>query len=602
VEMAREMSLGISRRNERESDINKQNKARREAEKEIRVHGQSPTPPKIRRYLLWAEQDKSFCPYCNKNISLAEALSGSATEYEHIIPKSLTQVGMKRSEIVLAHHTCNQEKGDRTPWDAWGEGRNDARWQSVEAAAIRFENTKPKQYRKAKLLRLKDFEREVLTDDSVNGFADRQFHQTSWIAKEAAQWLEHLCPNKVSVSRGELTAMQRRNWKLETVIPEVRYENNLPVLDTGGKLDEKGKPLPAQAISLEDFSRLKKYLEGHPVRREDRDANPSLDFNRRPDKRLDHRHHLIDAITLALTSRGLFQQMAKNYKAAAEKMLPLNGETSEERERRMKSETRLRLEVPEPPLRNVRAAALDAVRVCSITIKSDRYPDGALFDDTAYGVAQRDGEDRLRLAKRESVADLGKKQGKTSTEAARKTIADIISDDVRRIISEGFENRIIQGMDAGIALAQPFLHPLYDTPIRKVRCFKNYAEDAQPIGFTSRHGEHRKYLINAGYAYLELYTDASKEPCLVKIRDAMRNKKKPVAPNVMRIYKGDVVKDSKDGLLYRVCLFKAAGTIALLPICEPRSFKEANEKAEKESKVGGTISFSPAAKRLKLVS
>lgn len=113
--MAREMSLGISRRNERESDINKQNKARREAEKEIRAHHQTPTPSRIRRYLLWVEQDKSFCPYCHKNISLAEALSGSATEYEHIIPKSLTQVGMKNSEIVLAHHGCNQEKGDLTP-------------------------------------------------------------------------------------------------------------------------------------------------------------------------------------------------------------------------------------------------------------------------------------------------------------------------------------------------------------------------------------------------------------------------------------------------------------------------------------------------------
>ena len=590
VEMAREMSLGISRRNERESENTKQQKARREAEKEIRTHGQTPTPSKIRRYLLWAEQDKSFCPYCNKTIGLADALSGSATEYEHIIPKSLTQVGMKRSEIVLAHHACNQEKGDRTPWDAWGEGRNDARWQSVLAAAMRFENTKPKQFRKAKLLRLKDFEREVLTDESVNGFADRQFHQTSWIAKEATQWLECLCPNKVSVSRGELTAMLRRNWKMETVIPEARIENSLPLLDTEGKLIEK-----------DDFDKLKKYLEGHPVRREDREANPGFDFNRRPDKRLDHRHHLIDAITLALTSRGLFQQMGKNYKTAAEKMQPRDGETSEERERRMRSETRLRLEVPEPPLRNVRAAALDAVRVCNITIKSDRYPDGALFDDTAYGVAQRDGEDRLRLAKRESVADLGKKQGKTSTEAARKTIADIISDDVRRIISEGFETRIAQGMDAGIALAQPIFHPLYGTLIRKIRCFKNYAEDAQPIGFTSRHGEHRKYLINAGYAYLELYTDASKEPRLVKIRDAMRNKEKQAPQNVMRIYKGDVVKDSKDGLLCRVCLFKAAGTIALLPIWEPRSFKEANEKAEKGTKVGGTISFGPAAKRLKLV-
>ena len=585
VEMAREMSLGISRRNERESDINKQNKARREAEKEIRAHHQTPTPSKIRRYLLWVEQDKSFCPYCNKNISLAEALSGSATEYEHIIPKSLTQVGMKRSEIVLAHHACNQEKGDITPWERWG---NSERWQSIEAAALKFEAKK--NFRKAKLLRLQDFEREVMTDVSVNEFADRQFHQTSWIAKEAAQWLACLCPNKVSVSRGELTAMLRRNWKLETVIPEVRVSNDLPILDTEGKLIEQS-----------DFAILKKYLEGHPVRREDRDANPGFDFNRRPDKRLDHRHHLIDAITLALTSRSLFQQMAKNYKTSAERMQPRDGETEEDRERRIKNETRLRIEVPEPPLRSVRAAALDAVSKCTITIKSDRHPDGALFKDTAYGVAQRDGEEKLRLALRQSVAGLGKTQGKTSTEAARKAIANIVSDDVRRIISEKFEARIAQGIEAGVALGQPIMHLLYDKPIRKVRCFETYAEDAQPIGFRSRHGEHLKYLINAGYAYLELYTDGSREPRLVKIRDAIREKGNPAPQNAMRIYKGDVVMDSKDGMPYRICFFKAAGVIGLLPIWEPRSFKEANEKAEKGTKVGGTISFAPAAKRLKLV-
>ncbi len=569
VEMAREMSLGISRRNERESDNTKQQKARREAEKEIRTHGQTPTPSKIRRYLLWAEQEKSFCPYCNKTISLAEALSGHATEYEHIIPKSLTQVGMKRSEIVLAHHACNQEKGDRTPWEAWGEGRNNARWQSVEAAAMRFENTKPKQFRKAKLLRLKDFEREVLTDESINDFADRQFHQTSWIAKEAAQWLECLCPNKVSVSRGELTAMLRRSWKLETVIPEARIENSLPLLDNEGKPIEK-----------DDFDKLKKYLEGHPVRREDREANPGFDFNRRPNKRLDHRHHLIDAITLALTSRGLFQQMAKSYKAAAEKMQPRDGETPEERERRMKSETRLSLKVSEPPLRDVRAAALDAVHECRISIKPDRYPDGALFKDTAYGIAQRDGEDRLRLALRQPVSGLGKVQGKTNQESARKAIANIISDDVRRIISEAFEQRIAQGIEAGTALAQEIPHPLYGKPIRKVRCFETYAEDAQPIGFTSRNGEHRKYLINAGYAYLELASNGSREPRLVKIRDAMRDKGKPALHGVVQIYKGDTVLNLKNKQHYLVRSFKAenGGQLFITAITETRPVKEMSSK------------------------
>ena len=574
VEMAREMSLGISRRNEREGENTKQQKARREAEKEIRTHGQTPTPSKIRRYLLWAEQDKSFCPYCNKTIGLADALSGSATEYEHIIPKSLTQVGMKRSEIVLAHHACNQEKGDRTPWDAWGEGLNDARWQSVLAAAMRFENTKPKQFRKAKLLRLQDFEREVLTDESIDGFADRQFHQTSWIAKEAAQWLECLCPNKVSISRGELTAMLRRKWGLETVIPEVRYENNLPVLDEGNQLNEKGKP-EAKPIAPEDFARLKKYLEGHPVRREDRETNPGCDFTRRPDKRLDHRHHLIDAITLALTSRGLFQKMAKNYKAAAEKMQPRDGEISEERERRIKNETRLRLEVPEPPLLNVRTAALDAVRECRISIKPDRSAAGRLFQDFAYRVYYMEGDEPARLTRRKSLAELAG----DSIEQTLKNIKDIANIDVRRAVQEKFESRIADKTTyptSKDALAEPIKHPEFGTNIRKVHCFQKIGrgylstDGSLTIPYASREETHEKRLLHDGYACLEVKLNDGHFVSARSVRkqEAQQAGFLDAKPGVMLYFKEDTVLDKTNGQQYLIRQINDGGKLVIAPIYE----------------------------------
>ncbi len=584
VELAREMSLGLTRRNERERDNSKQQNARSLAEIEIRKHGLAPTPSRIRRYLLWVEQDKNFCPYCNKTIGITEALSGTATEYEHILPRSLTQVGMKRSEIVLAHHSCNHEKGNRTPWETWG---NTVQWRSVEAAALRFEGKKL--FRKAKLLRLMDFEREVMTDESIDGFADRQFHHTSWIAKETAQWLNCLCPNKVSVSRGEMTAMLRRKWGLETVIPEIRIESGLPVLD------EEGKP-----ITAEDFGTLRRFLEGHPITHVDRETNPGFDFNRRLDKRLDHRHHLIDAITLALTSRGLFQKMARNYKNATEKMQARDGEGTEDRERRMKYEAArlLRLEAVEPPMRNVRVEALKAVRECRISIKPDRYPDGAIFKDTAYGVGQREGEEKMRLTLRQAVSDLGKAQGKTSVEAARKAIENIVSNDVRRIVMQAFEAHLTNGMNAADALKDPIIHPLYDRTIRKVRCFAGYAEDAQPVVHTSRTGEHRKYLINGGYAYVELIPDGSKEPRLIKIREAMRNKSKAATPGAIRFYKGDVVKDKKDDKLYRIGYFKAEGNIFIIPIFDPRSFDKIAETSSGKKK----IAFSQAAKRLSLIS
>jgi len=114
--------------------------------------------------------------------------------------------------------------------------------------------------------------------------------------------------------------------------------------------------------------------------------------------------------------------MAKNYKAAAEKMQPRDGETADDRERRIKNEHGYASKCRNRLLRNVRAAALDAVRECRITIKPDRYPDGALFKETAYGVAQRDGEDRLRLSLRQPVARLGRLRERPNLEARAKRL------------------------------------------------------------------------------------------------------------------------------------------------------------------------------------
>lgn len=569
VEMAREMGVGVTRRNEREKAIHDNRKAGKAAEKAISESGARITPSRIRRYLLWREQGEQFCPYCTRPINLADALNGTETEYEHILPRSLTQVGYKRSEIVLAHRHCNQEKGNRTPWDAWGDGRDPQRWDIIEQRAAWFE--KNRHYRKARLLRLKDFDNEVLSDASIDGFADRQFHQTSWISKEAAQWLQSVCATPVSVSRGELTALLRRNWRLETVIPEIRIEEGLPVLDEDG-----------QIIGPDEFERCKPLWEGHPASRE-------LNTERRPDKRIDHRHHLIDAITIALTSRALFQQMARTYRIESEKGAPGG---------------RPRLKAPAPPLRNVRDLALQAVRECPLTIKPDRYPDAQMFQEFAYGIAAKPGKDKAYLTRRHVVANLVDRK-KGTPEQARKAIATIVSDTVREIISREFEKRLGAGMSAPAALSAPFNQTLYGKPmpIRKVCCYTDkYAEDAALIRHTSRDGRvHDKRLLHAhaAYAYLEIRVQDEKvvEWKLMHIQMAMMSKGKSRPNNVIRLYKGDAVLDLDDGKKYRICIFKAQGKIFLVPITEPRSYGAILEPGSGKK----TVSFGQAW-RLKIIN
>jgi CRISPR-associated endonuclease Csn1 len=547
VEMAREMGVGISKRNEHESDNNKNRKARLDAETAIRDHRVTVTPSRVRRYLLWREQGEGHCPYCTKLINLGDALSGAETEYEHILPRSLTQVGLKRSEIVLAHRSCNQEKGNRTPYQAWGH--DEERWQVIQARAKYFAGNKFTQ-RKAKLLLLEDFETEVLTDKSIDGFADRQFHQTSWIAKVAAQWLQSICLTPVSVSRGELTAGQRRKWKLETVIPQARISEGLPVLDEEGKV-----------ISPEDFALYRDVWEGHKV-------DKSRHTDRKLDKRIDHRHHLIDAITIALTSRSLYQLMARQYKLESE---------------RVGNHEKPRLEIPGPPLKNIRELAFAAIKECPLSIKPDRYPDGAMFQETAYGVAVKEGEDKSRLTLRIKVVDLiDRKKG--TVEQARKAIQSIVSTTIRELISNAFESRIAGGIPAPEALAQPISQTLYGerVEIKKVRCFTgNYADDVAIISHVSKDGrEHLKRLPNAGYAYLEAEIREGTligKPKLVNIQQAMIRKRTAMPTNIMRLHKGDTVFDSKDNKKYRIGMFKAAAGIFIVPITDPRAYNSIEE-------------------------
>ncbi len=569
VELAREMGVGVKKRNERETENTKNRKARLEAEKAIRAEGVSVTPSRIRRYLLWREQGEGHCPYCTNKIGLGAALNGADTEYEHILPRTLTQVGLKRSEIVLAHRSCNQEKGDRTPWEAWGNGKNPEKWEIIEQRAAWFE--KNKQYRKARLLRLKDFEAEVLNDSSIADFADRQYHQTSWIAKEATRWLQSVCATPVSVSRGETTALLRRGWKLETVIPQIRIEEGLPVLaEEEERINDKGKSekfLPV--ITPEDFEKFRPVWEGH------RAPSKEQHTDRKLNKRIDHRHHLIDAITIALTSRALFQQMARTYKQESEKL----GETR-----------RVRLHAPEPPVKNLRELALTAVRECPLSIKPDRYPDGEIFQGKAYGIAQKDGESKSRLTLRAELAKMiDRKKG--TIDQARKAITTIVSPTIRRIVSEAFEARIAQGKSASAALSEPIYQSEYGKPaaIKRVVCFTDkYAEDVMLVRHTSSNGkQHDKRLLHSGYAWLDTEFSEGRivRQELITIQQAMRQKRKSRADEVLRLHKGDVVLDSKDNKQYRIGYFKSEGVITLIPHVDPRAFDAIKEAGSGKKKL-----------------
>ena len=541
IELSREMKTGVHSRDKITNSMRRNEQDRKWAAQEIREHtGTEASQSQITRYLLWTEQRQEYCPYCEEQIGIGDAIDGDITEYGQILPQSLTRIGKKRDFLVLAHKACNREKENMTPWQAWGHDA--ARWNMIEDRARQFEegyriliDGKERPFRhkgKARQLLIKDFASDALDDDTVGDFTERQFHETAWIARTCGKWLRSICSN-VQVSRGLLTARLRRAWGLDTVIPEVRYEEGMRVFDENYQPDKGESAQLDCMVTKDEFDTYRRYWEGH--RTEKKHRTP-----RRLNKRIDHRHHLIDALVIALTTRGLYRRMAVHYRQVAD----CGGH-------------KLRL-YAEPELRDIRDKALGLVRHCRPSHRPDRRLSGNLFKDNPGTVIEIDGRSFYL-------------QRKKLTELKPDDIDNIFPVATRTVIRTELEHRIAAGDTPDQALKKQILHPYWNTRIRRVLIRGTSAEGAVRVEHGDRINGLYKHLIPAEYAYLEFEGgDPDSEPRLVRLHEALKAETAgPVLQSSTRLYKGDTVYDSVYGKRYVIRQIKADGPrLMLSPVTE----------------------------------
>lgn len=206
VEMARELKVSKSIRNkvrieqkrlERENDRVKL----RLIEAEQRITHES-----ILRYKLW-EECKHTCPYTGVQIPLNKLFTGEV-QIEHIHPWSRS-LNDSFANKTLCWADENRRKGDKTPYELYSP--DVAHWNLIKERALKlFSTTKeyPNSYQK-----FKRFVQQKFDDD----FSSRQLNDTRYISKEAKDYLGKIC-TKVSVSPGQMTAVLRRNWGLNTIL------------------------------------------------------------------------------------------------------------------------------------------------------------------------------------------------------------------------------------------------------------------------------------------------------------------------------------------------------------------------------------------------
>lgn len=206
---------------------------------------------------LWEELNPANaldrrCPYCAEPIGMHQLFAGEA-QIDHIIPysRSLDDSGANK---VVAHRRCNQQKGNKTPYDRWGPDHDPERWDKITAQVARLHRSKQWRFGPDAIARV----------EKDGGFLARQLTDTQYLSRLAGQYLRSLYPTSedgsVYVIPGRMTAMLRRLWGLNSLL----YDHNL-------------------------------------VENKHSDA---------PKNRLDHRHHAIDAAVTAVTTRGLLQRIA----------------------------------------------------------------------------------------------------------------------------------------------------------------------------------------------------------------------------------------------------------------------------------------------------
>ena len=264
VELARELKMS---REERER-MTRQNGQRKEANdkvaERIRQCGLYPTKPRIQKYMLWEEAGK-VCLYCGRSIEEEQCLNGDDMEVEHIIPKSVLYDDSYGNK-TCACHECNQTKGNRTALEY-------IRAKGWEAEYMERINDllKEKKISYSKHQRLR-----WLKEDIPSDFLERQLCLTQYISRQAMAILQQGI-RRVSASEGGVTARLRSLWGYGKIL----HTLNLDRYDSMGETERVSREGEAtEELHITNWS-----------------------------KRMDHRHHAIDALVVACTRQSYIQRL-----------------------------------------------------------------------------------------------------------------------------------------------------------------------------------------------------------------------------------------------------------------------------------------------------
>ncbi len=279
----------------------------------------SPTKAEIIKYKLWLEQGY-ISPYTGQTIQLSKLFT-SNYQIEHIIPQS-RYFDNSMSNKVICESEVNALKDNQTAYEFiknHGTQKTDlGQGKSVVIYTLEQYESHCNKYFKKNRTKLKN----LLSEDIPEGFINRQLNDSRYISTLVKSLLSNLVREeneKEATSKhivpvtGSITSKLKQDWGLnekwnELVQPRFERLNRL-VTKEGEKLstdfgywdyqkDEKGNNVGKQFFRTQVPNEISKG------------------FNK---KRIDHRHHALDALVIACCTKkhtnylGALNAEKKNY-------------------------------------------------------------------------------------------------------------------------------------------------------------------------------------------------------------------------------------------------------------------------------------------------
>ncbi|MGJ1497638.1 type II CRISPR RNA-guided endonuclease Cas9 [Sphingobacterium spiritivorum] len=248
------------------------------------------------RYKLWLDQ-RYQSPYTGKFIKLSDLFDRKKYEIEHIFPQERITLNALYNKVICETE-INKEKKASTGYGFISNAKSKKVFCSAHNADIEIIGIS--EYEELVKSNFSGRKREILLSKEIpEEFTNSQLNNSQYISKMAMKLLSNIVREKdedtfrsknVLATNGTITSTLKRHWQLndvwnEIISPRFKRLNELTNSNLFGDYRE---------------------INGHKVFINTVPGEVNKDFD---PKRIDHRHHALDALIIALTTENHVQYL-----------------------------------------------------------------------------------------------------------------------------------------------------------------------------------------------------------------------------------------------------------------------------------------------------